>query len=182
MVNYAARKPAGLKSLILSGSLINTQRWVDDNERYRQQLPKKTLATMLKYEATKDYANPDYQKAVDFYYSRHLCRLAVWPDYVNNAMSNANGVIYESMWGPTEFLATGSLKTLDLTPLLPKIQTPTLFISGQYDEGTPAAARDFSAMMPKAEVFVVPDASHMPHVEKPELFFNRVRLFLEANE
>lgn len=181
-LNFAARKPAGLKSMVLCGALVNTQRWVADNELYRQQLPDDVRNTMLKYEATEDYEHPDYQKAVSFYYHRHLCRLETWPECVLATMKQSNSSLYQYMWGPTEFLSTGTLKDLDLTPLLPNIHTPTLFISGEYDEGTPAATKEFSKMMPNGRAVMIPDASHMPHVESPDVHFGHVRSFLNEHD
>ena len=180
--NFAARKPAGLKSMILSGALINTQHWVDDNELYRQQLPEDVRETMLKYEATEDYEHPDYQKAVLFYYHRHLCRLETWPAFLQNAMKQGNKALYQYMWGPTEFLSTGTLKTLDLIPLLPNIQTPTLFISGEFDEGAPKSTKAFSEMMPDGQAAMIPNASHMPYIEEPDAYFAQIRSFLGKHD
>jgi len=168
----------GLHSLILSGPLINTKRWIEDNEIWRRQLPEYILQALQFHEAHADYDNPSYAKAVSFFYHRHLCRLEPWPDYVRQAMDNANLALYRHMWGPTEFLCNGSLKNLDLTPLLKDIKIPALFISGEFDEGTFSANQSFAKQMPHAQAKMIYGASHMPHVEKTESFFEQVRRFL----
>ncbi|MBP6117517.1 MAG: proline iminopeptidase-family hydrolase [Neisseriaceae bacterium] len=180
-LNYAARKPKGLKSVVLSGPLVQTERWMADNNAHRAALPAAVQATLLKHEATADYAHPDYEAAVRVFYERHLCRQLPWPAFMS-AGGGSNEALYQSMWGPTEFLCTGTLRDLDLTPLLPSIDTPTLFVAGEYDEGTPAACADFAAMMPFAEAFMVPGASHKPFIEAPEVFFNHVAAFLRGHD
>jgi L-proline amide hydrolase len=41
------------------------------------------------------------------------------------------------MNGPSEFHVIGSLKSWDITDRVHEITTPTLLISGRYDEATP---------------------------------------------
>lgn len=177
---YAARQPKGLKSVVLSGPLVQTERWMDDNNAHRAALPSEVQRTLQRHEATQDYGHPDYVAAVQVFYERHLCRLLPWPAFMTEGASNK--ALYQYMWGPTEFLCTGTLQGLDLTPLLPQIQTPTLFVAGEHDEGTPAACADFAAMMPHADAFMVANASHKPFIESPAVFFDRVRPFLLAHD
>lgn len=180
-LNYAARQPQGLKSVVLSGPLVQTVRWMADNNAHRAALPADIQATLLRHEAVADYEHPDYVAAVRFFYERHLCRLVPWPEFMS-AGGGANEALYQYMWGPTEFLCTGTLSDLDLTPLLPSIETPTLFVAGEHDEGTPAACADFAALIPQAEAFMVPNASHKPFIEAPDVFFAKVAPFLLAHD
>ncbi len=79
----------------------------------------------------------------------------------------------------------------------PLIKTPTLFIMGANDHnapGRPFAAPDqaakmgfnvdnakaIAATMPRAKVTVFAGVGHIPHLERPELFLNEVREFLDA--
>lgn len=179
---YAARQPQGLKSMVLSGPLVQTARWMADNNAHRAALPEAIQATLLKHEAVGDYHHPDYQAAVQYFYERHLCRTLPWPEFMTSGGGGANEALYQYMWGPTEFLCTGTLQDLDLTPSLPQIHTPTLFVAGEHDEGTPAACADFAAMMPHAEAFKVMGASHKPFIEAPAVFFERVTAFLSAHD
>jgi len=181
-LHYATHEPEGLASLILSGPLVNSQRWVCDNEIWRQQLPPDILQTLHFHEMREDYDHDSYLQAVSYFYHRHLCRVPQWPDHVTKAMDSTNQSLYRTMWGPTEFLCTGSLKDLDLTPQLEKIHTPTLFIAGEFDEGTFAACQDFAAQMGQAQAKMIANGAHMPHIEQPEIFFNHVRNFLQQVE
>ena len=181
-VNYARRQPTGLQSMLLSGPMLDAQRWVRDNEVYRQSLPAETLATLRRYEATGDYAAAAYQQAVLQFYHRHLCRMEVWPEEVQRTFETGNNDQLQFMWGPTEFLATGPLKHLDLTIALPVITTPTLYVVGEFDEAPPATAAEFAARMPRASTLVVPGASHMPHLEAPARFFPAARAFFSRHD
>lgn len=173
---YAAQRPAGLKSVILAGPLISTDRWIADNAAYCRALGEPHASLLLGAAALDD---PAYQAAVDLFYRRHLCRLDPWPEIVTTTMNNGNMNVYQTMWGPAEFTSTGSLRQFDATPRLPDIAVPTLFICGEYDEATPAACRDFAKLVPDAEVAVIPDASHLAPVEQPEAYLARLRAFLD---
>jgi len=48
--------------------------------------------------------------------------------------------VYETMFGPSEFHATGLLKDWDITDRLPEIDVPTLVTSGQYDDQIKSAS------------------------------------------
>lgn len=181
-VNYARRQPAGLRSMLLSGPMLDARRWVSDNEMHRQALPSDVLETLLKHEAQENYNAPAYQEAVLHFYRRHFCRMETWPEDVQRSVLCGNGDQLRFMWGPTEFLATGPLKVLDLTSHLPDIEIPTLFVSGQYDESTPAATAAFASLMPAARAVVIPGAAHMPHVEAPDIFFAAVRSFFSQHD
>ena len=64
------------------------------------------------------------------------------------------------MWGNTEFNATGTLNDDDASGRLERIEAPTLFTCGAFDEATPAACREFAARVPNGRAEVIPDASH----------------------
>lgn len=177
-INYAARQPAGLCSLALSGPLVDAKRWMADCERLKAQLPDHLQAVMRRCEAQRDFTSPEYLEAVNAFYVRHLCRVQPWPQIVVDTMDNCAAELYGYMWGPTEFFGTGTLADLDLTPKLASIEVPTLFMCGAHDEGTPESGRAFAAMVRGAEFCCIPEASHMPHIENPEPFFRHLRAFI----
>ena len=170
-------QPKGLVGVVLASPLISTPRWIADNTAYRQQLPDEVQKTLDDHEAAGTTDSQEYQDAVMVFYQRHLCRLDPWPDYVNTAFELANFDLYVTMWGNTEFNATGTLKDYDSSDRLEKIAAPTLYTCGEYDEATPAACEDFSNLTPNSEVRVIPDASHMAFAEQRELYMDTVREF-----
>jgi proline iminopeptidase len=44
-----------------------------------------------------------------------------------------------TMWGPSEFTATGSLRTYERAERLKELNLPVLFTAGRYDEATPSS-------------------------------------------
>src|SRR5215211_968659 len=76
---------------------------------------------------------------------------------------------------------TGTLKTWSVIHRLGDIRVPTLVVTGEYDEATPAINRTVSKGIPGAESVIYPNASHMAHVEDTDgyvrlldRFFSRV--------
>ena len=60
---------------------------------------------------------------------------------------------------------------------LSRIQAPTLYTCGAFDESTPAANEDFARLTPQAEVEVFPDASHTAFLERRGPYIAALRAF-----
>jgi L-proline amide hydrolase len=86
------------------------------------------------------------------------------------------------MNGPSEFHLIGSLKHWDIRPQLKEIQTPTLLVSGQYDEATPAMVKEINGLIPGSKWELFAESSHMPHVEEPAKFKRVVAEFLDSHD
>ena len=65
--------------------------------------------------------------------------------------------------------ALKSLSVLDLLAALRRIDVPTWFINGQYDQ-LRVNERLFSRMSPEAELIVVPRTSHLVTAMRPRVF------------
>jgi proline iminopeptidase/L-proline amide hydrolase len=89
--------------------------------------------------------------------------------YIDALPMPFNSQLYETMWGRTEFVSTGTLSTYDGEPLLARLDGPrTFFLAGQYDEARPATVGAFAARVPGAEFAVVPGAAHGILNDTPE--------------
>jgi pimeloyl-ACP methyl ester carboxylesterase len=62
----------------------------------------------------------------------------------------------------------GPLKDWDITGRLGEIRIPTLVITGEHDEATPAINHTVSNGIQGSESVIYPGASHMAHVEDPD--------------
>ena len=93
---------------------------------------------------------------------------------------DADPTVYHTMNGPSEFHVVGSLKDWDITDRLHEISTPTLLVSGRHDEATPLIVGQIHERIPGAEWTIFEESSHMPHVEEPEAFLERVDAFLRT--
>jgi proline iminopeptidase len=179
---YAIQRPAGLKSLTLSGPLLSTARWIEDNDEYIKALSQESRQALERSGGQGADHDPQVAAAIAEYNRRHLCRADPWPDFLEAAMNGTNTAVYNAMWGPTEFICTGSLQRYDCTGRLSQIQAPTLIICGQYDEAAPTSCHAFSRMIPGAQLAVIPNASHLPHIERPDPVMMIIRTFLKECE
>ena len=179
---YAIGRPQGLKSLTLSGPLLSTSRWIADNDDYIRALSQEAQDALMRSGGRGADHDPKVAMAVAEYNRRHLCRADPWPDFLEQAMNGTNTTVYNTMWGPTEFICTGTLQRYDCTSRLSHIQAPTLVICGQYDESAPSSCHEFSKLIPGAQLGVIPNASHLPFIERPDPFMVILRTFLKECE
>jgi proline-specific peptidase len=168
-MEYALTQPHGVASLVIASSPSSMPQWVEETAKLRAALPAEVQSTLDEHEAAGTTDSPEYAAACEVFYKRHLCRLDEWPDSVNRSMAflEERGEVYRFMNGPSEFHVVGTLRDWDVTARLPEIDLPALVISGEHDEATPAINRTVSEALPRAESVIVPDASHMAHVEDP---------------
>jgi proline-specific peptidase len=80
----------------------------------------------------------------------------------------ANPEVYNTMWGPSEFHATGTLKEWDIRDRFGEIDLPTLVTSGRYDEATPLVAETVHRGIPGSEWVIFEHSSHVAHLEEDE--------------
>jgi proline-specific peptidase len=177
-ISYAVTGPAGLASLILASPLVSTARWLEDARGLRSKLPEDVQRTLREHEEREFTGCPEYTAATLAFYRRHLCRLEPWPDELELAFAGMGLDVYESMWGPTEFHATGSLVQLELAPHLGELRLPVLFTCGRYDEATPDTVGSFRDAVPGAELVVFEESSHTAHLEEPDRYLDTLRRFL----
>lgn len=177
---YAAGSRNRVLSCVLASPLINTPRWMEDNLRWRKLLPADVQATLDRNEKAGTVRSKEYQAAVQIFYERHLCRMDPWPKPLTASLDKGNFDLYVTMWGETEFLATGTLRTYDGTQNLPRITAPTLFTCGEFDEAPPVTMYRYSQLVANSEVRVFTDASHTPHLEQTAAFNQAVAVFLNG--
>jgi L-proline amide hydrolase len=182
-MQFAITKPKGLNALVVADSPASMEVWVSEANKLRKELPPEVEATLLKHEAAETTEDPEYIAAVDVFYSRHLCRIPQ-PPYVVASFEQlaADPTVYHTMNGPSEFHVIGSLKHWDIRPQLKEIKTPTLLVSGQYDEATPAMVKEINGLIPGSKWELFAESSHMPHVEEPAKFKRVVAEFLDSHD
>ena len=182
-MQFAITKPKGLNAMVIADSPASMEVWVSEANKLRKELPPEVEATLLKHEAAETTEDPEYVEAVDVFYSRHLCRIPQ-PPYVLASFEQlaADPTVYHTMNGPSEFHVIGSLKHWDIRPQLKEIITPTLLVSGQYDEATPAMVKEIQGLIPGSKWELFAESSHMPHVEEPAKFKRVVSEFLDSHD
>jgi L-proline amide hydrolase len=178
-LEHALDHPAGLRGIVVADSPASIPLWVAEANRLREDLPPDVQETLTRHEEEGTTNAPEYEAAVRVYYDRHLCRVP-WPDCVERSFAQMadDPTVYHTMNGPSEFHCIGSLRTWDITDRLSEISTPTLLISGRYDEATPHIVEQIHTRIPGAQWRIFEESSHMPHVEEPEGFLQTAESFL----
>jgi proline iminopeptidase len=184
MEYLATKSPNGVQSVIFSSPMLSTEKWISDAKYLLGEMPENLQDTIAKYEQLMEYDAPSYLAATDSFYVRHLTRKGL-PYGLNKECNNVGGFnveVYNHMWGPTEFTATGTLINFDRTADLKNIEAPVLFITGEYDEARPETIYEFQAMTRNSEVAVVPDAAHMTMIDNPDYVKKVIGEFLSLVE
>lgn len=171
-LEYGARRPPRLQSLVLASPLISTRSWIADADALRRELPPAVRDELTRCAPLAAPLPTSCDAATDAFYAAFNGR-EVPSDgmlaYRSAADRGYDERLYRTMWGPSEFAVTGSLKEYDGEPLLAKLDgRRTLFIGGQYDEARPATLAGFAARAPGAEHAVVPGAAHGFFNDRPQ--------------
>ncbi|MBY0491133.1 MAG: proline iminopeptidase-family hydrolase [Gemmatimonadaceae bacterium] len=177
---YMGTNPKGVRRLILSSPLVTTAQWTHDADSLIKLLPDSVQQVIAKEEAAKTTDSPAYSAAMDVYYARHVRRAPRANPADGDSSSKMSGkLVYNYMWGPSEFTSTGTLKTFDATPWLKGITIPTLFLAGEFDEATPASTEHFSTLVPGARFVMIPNAGHATANDNLPALLEAVRTFLK---
>ncbi|MFT4254769.1 MAG: proline iminopeptidase-family hydrolase [Caulobacter sp.] len=174
-LEYGARRPPALAGLCLASPLVSTRSWIADAQTLRDDLPAPVRDQLVRCEAPPPAPPPPKQAcaaATDAFYAAFLTREPPSPAhraYRPPGDRGFNETLYRAMWGPTEFSATGTLKTYDGEPLLDRLDGGrTLFMVGQYDEARPVTAERFARRVQGAELSVIPGAGHATFTDRPQ--------------
>ena len=181
-VDYLLTKPKGVRSVVLSSPALSIPRWIQDADRLRKTLPVEMQAVMGRHERAGTTDSEEYQGVMMAYYKRYLCRLDPWPKEVEDSFASFNPAVYGTMWGPSEFYATGNLKDYDRTSRLRELRLPVLFTAGRYDEATPETTRWYHELAPGSSFVVFESSAHLAMVEETDRYVAVIREFIRGVE
>lgn len=186
-LEYAARRPAALAGVVLASPLVSTRSWIADANVLRTRLAPGTQATLTQCETSSPPAKQACDDATDAFYAKFLQRTTMVPPafkaprHADDRGSNA--ALYNYMWGASEFVSTGTLRTYDGEPLLARLDgRRTLFMTGQYDEARPETTLMFAGRVKDAEVAVVPGAAHAMTIDRPDESIALLRAWLRRQD
>jgi proline iminopeptidase len=120
----------------------------------------------------------EYQDAVMDYYRLYLTRAETWSPHLEATFDNFNLQIYNLMWGPSEFTASGTLRDYNREDVLPDLQVPVLFTAGRFDEATPETLAHFHSLVPKSEIAIFEYSAHMTMLDEPKAYADAIRQFI----
>ncbi|WAL67936.1 proline iminopeptidase-family hydrolase [Amycolatopsis cynarae] len=172
VARHAARRPEGLRGLVIANSPASYRLWRQEMEVLRALLPPGVDAELRAHEAAGTTGSQEYFDLMRVFYDRHVCRVVPWPrDYLASFMEMAdNNTVYSVMNGPSEFTVTGTLKDYSVVDLLDDIEVPTLLVSGRHDEATPVTVQPYFDRIHDVRWEIFEESSHVPHLEEPERF------------
>ncbi len=179
-LKYASLHQNKLAALILASPLVSTKQWVADCKTLAASISPEFLALIEKHEEAKTTNDGQYLEAVTLFYKNFLCRMEPYSKNVLDSCAAMNPIIYHTMWGPSEFTATGNLQNVDLTHELSKINIPTLITCGLYDMATPETMQKYADQLPNSTVAILHHSAHMNIAEEPEAYVNIVQDFLKS--
>jgi len=173
-----------IASVIFSGPLIGTPQWMKDSKVLISRLSQPVQDTINKYEALGEYKSPAYLAATDTFNANFNSRKKGPRDLVPECegVAGSNRAIYNYMWGPTEFNATGTLRDFDRVGDLHTITRPTLFVGGEFDEVLPETLYYFQSLVPGSKVSIIPNAGHAKTRDNPQDYIEALRKFLAEVE
>jgi len=140
---------------------LSSPLWLKDADTLISSLPDSVQKIINENELNKTFSNSSYQKAVKIFYANFLTRKTPRSADMDSVDRNIGVNVYEYMWGPSEFTATGNLKNYDRTKDLHKIKIPVLFIAGEYDEARPSTVKYYQSLVKGAKFSLIKNAGHL---------------------
>lgn len=178
------RRPAGLASLLICNSPASMQLWAEGAAALRAQLPADIQETLTVHEEAGSILDPEYLRAADVFYQRHVCMITPNPvDFQESVdQMEAEPTVYHTMNGPNEFHVIGSMRSWSIIDRLGDVSAPTLVVAGEHDEATPETWQPFVAGIAGATSHVFPNASHCVHLEHPAEFRGVIGEFIASHD
>lgn len=175
-IDYYLKYPEGISALILNSPLVSTHLWELDADTLLLSLPDSLQEAVAFSERTMNFDTKGYHNAIATYYRQYISRNKRISTIYDVGRKPGNNLIYNYMWGPSEFTATGTLKSYDRLNMLKEIKIPTLWITGEYDEARPGTVHYYSSLTPKSRFAIIDDAAHATMHDNPE---ENIRIILE---
>ncbi len=177
-VEYALAHPQRVGRLVLASPLLSTPLWLPRAQRLLEKLPQDARRTIAAHERAGTTASQDYQDAAMAFYRRFACRLPRWPAELEFSFARLNAEGYQTMWGPSEFTATGRLAGFDRMDALAALESPVLVTGGRYDEAGPEILSRAARTLRDGRLEIFEHSAHVPHLEETKRYLAVVGEFL----
>lgn len=181
-LEYYLKHPKGIKALIFNSPYFNTSRWKRDADTLITKLADSIQVAIKNGESSHDYESAAYKNANEVFSKNYGVRKTRLTSDLDTSTSKGNKFIYNYMWGPTEFTATGTLINYDRIQSLQTIKVPTLFITGEYDEARPLTVQYFQSLVPGAKFVMIDGAGHGTMHDNREENIKAIQSFLDQLE
>ncbi|KAH9905268.1 proline-specific peptidase [Xylariomycetidae sp. FL2044] len=167
---FAARRPRGLKKLILASAPASFPLYAKGCRKLLAQLPEDVRKTIEECERRGDFESPEFQEASAVFYARHFCRIEPMPEDIQAGFAHLeeDSTTYLTMSGPSEFTITGSLKEWEIGSSAKDIEVETLLLNSVFDEAQDLCIQPWFEAIPKVKWVTLQNSSHMLHWEERE--------------
>ena len=165
---YAALRPHGLCRLVLANSPAAVETYVTGIRSLCEQFPPDVRKTVEDAHREGDYSSLEYKAAADLFLRRHFYRLQPFPPpELEPRMKHqaTDPSAYQSMYGPSAMICTGTLKGWTCVSRLSKISVPTLIYNAEFDCTTDTAVAPLFELIPQVRWLTFPGGGHMCHLE-----------------
>lgn len=174
-LEHALRRPPGLARLIAANGFAASRHIATSLARLIRFLPPEQYAAI----AASERGSPDYAAAIATFYGRHVFRTAASPGLQRSlAAVTENPAVFRRLWGADIFHLTEQYADWNVVDRLPEITVPVLVYHGEHDEAGFECMEPLLASLPHVEGVVIPEASHVPHMERPEVTLRLIEDFL----
>lgn len=177
-MDYYLKYPEGIKGLILASPCLSSKLWETDADRLISDLPDSTQKVLrndisgIKQDSS-TLMNAIYEYAFTYYYRKKPISADI-----DSCASQMGSNVYKYMWGESEYLVTGTLKSYDRIDNLKDIKIPCLFIAGEFDSATPVTVKYYQSLTPNAQFKIIKNAGHMTMHDNPEEDIKAISEFL----
>lgn len=182
-LEYYGKYPDAVKALVFNSPYFSTPIWTADADTLIAGLPAEIQADIRKAEADSLFTTPEYFAANTYFLSQHGRRNErIELPFKKIERPTGSSFIYNFMWGPSEFTATGTLRDYDNHQSLKDVKVPALFTTGEFDEARPATIERLSKLTPDSRFIMIPDAGHSTMNDNLPALVKAVDTFLEEQD
>jgi len=167
-IDYYLKHPQGIKAIIFGSPLFSTDLWIKDADTLIMSLPDSIQQVINLSKKNNNYSSLEYQKAIHAYSENFTRRTNHYPADVDSTSKTFGDNVYQYMWGPSEFEATGTLKYYNRMADLHKINIPVLLTAGEYDEARPSTVKYYESLIPNAKFVFIRGAGHITMMDNAE--------------
>lgn len=179
----------GVRSVAFVGPLLSTPLWIEDTKALVKLLPADAQDAIDKALASGNFGTPEFKAAdrvfdANFGIRTRMTRAerALRLPVCASTPRRGNRELYEYMWGPAEFVSTGTLRNYDRVDRLRDLKVPTLFLVGEYDTARPETMLKLQTLVRGSVVKVIPGAAHDVHIDQTRVFNEVLADFLASAE
>lgn len=177
-LEYAHRHQSRLRSLLLCGTAGSAAEVRAANRMMVSAAPAALKRRLREVRRAGDPTSAEYEAVVEAVERPFQLRFytGMPPDL---RVTKATPAVYRAMMTRTgdEFTVDGTIARWDGRRYYAEIEVPTLVLVGRYDFFL-EPSREMADRITPAHLRVIPNASHLAHLEQPRMFLNAVREFL----